>query len=362
MKALAWTNKGIEFLAAQELKLLKINQIETKGQLLLFDIPSYDNLAMLCYCARSIRGVILLLGSANNDDLLTAINKASFPVWFNSKTSFAARCHGLDSSPALSEAEVGNLVNEKTGSKVDLTNPQVTFLVISQDNLCYFGVDFAGTDLGKRDYKVFSTRQSLKGNVAFSMLLLAGFKPSQVLLDPFGRDGIIGIEAALFSLAKSPHFFNREKFAFVKLSLGLDKFSAWDKSISKPSDIRIYDSLFHNVAAIKKNARIAGVDKTIAVSRIDVDWLDVKMGRESVDAIVSYPPQLTLRSDAKAIAKLYGELFHQAEFVLKKNCRMVLAMHSIDVLNGIKTSLKQEKPIAAYQGDAVLFLVVLQKL
>lgn len=160
----------------------------------------------------------------------------------------------------------------------------------------------------------------------------------------------------------SPHFYHKEKFAFQKFIDCKKYFQEWDKAKGRNSNILIYDSLFHNVAAIKKNAKIAGIEKSIVISRIDVDWVDIKVEEGTVNCIVSYPPQLTQRNDKKTILKLYNELFHQAEFVLKHKGKMVLAAHSLDIIEKTKHLLKQESVVKAYQGEELIYIAVFQKL
>lgn len=363
MKALAWTNKGIEKVSADEIRQLTSSDVTVNGQFILFDAEDEIEICQVCYLARSIRGAMLFLGSCKLRDITRVVTETNFPMLDKSST-FAVRLKKFDAEVDAKEieAKIGDIIREKTKARVDLDDPKTVVLVLVDQVECFLGIDFAGVDLGKRDYKIFSTRQSLKGNLAFAMAMLAGFKRGYVLLDPFGRDGMIGIEAALFSQGVSPHFYRKEKFAFQKFIDCKKYFQEWDKAKGRNSNILIYDSLFHNVAAIKKNAKIAGIEKSIVISRIDVDWVDIKVEEGTVNCIVSYPPQLTQRNDKKTILKLYNELLHQAEFVLKRKGKMVLAVHSLDIIEKTKHLLKQEGVVKAYQGEELIYIAVFQKL
>ena len=68
---------------------------------------------------------------------------------------------------------------------IDLESPDVTFFVYIIGKRFFFGVDFAGFDLSKRNYKVFALADSIKASVAYSLVRLAGVKNGMVVLDPF---------------------------------------------------------------------------------------------------------------------------------------------------------------------------------
>ena len=84
----------------------------------------------------------------------------------------------------------------------------------------------------------------------------------------------------------------------------------------------------------EKNAKIGGVNKLIRFSRLDVEWLDAKLDGNSIDLVVSYPPQFksTAGNDQfsvaenKKLAVLYKNFFYQADFFLKKKGKIVLLL------------------------------------
>jgi 23S rRNA G2445 N2-methylase RlmL len=101
-------------------------------------------------------------------------------------------------------------------------------------------------------------------------------------------------------------------------------FSKIDAEILKETlKIYCFDKEFRYLNSAKKNAKIAGVDKDINFSRSDVEWMDTKLDKESVDKIITQPPQPTKNLDIKKLTKIYDEFFYQAEFVLKKKGRII---------------------------------------
>jgi 23S rRNA G2445 N2-methylase RlmL len=321
----------------------------------------------LCYEAQSLRGIILSLGTLDLHDLDKTMADIDFPKWLSPDTPFAVRLHKFDIDIDTQETEgiIGAHVNRVSEAPVDLDNPLITVAVLAAKEVCHVGIDLAGIDLGKREYKIFSRPASLKGSLAFCMLKLAGFERDKVLVDPFAKDGVIGIEAALLTMNRSPHFYQKENLAFTKLNLAFDLDEHWKKWDSKEPDssaIHCFDSLFNNVQALKKNAKIGGVDKFMKVSRVEIDWLDTKFKEETVDCIVTYPPELSQHADRKQVMKTYGELFHQANFVLRVRGKMVLALRNTDFLKEIELkNLKQVSSVEAWQGKQQMHLVVFQK-
>ena len=70
----------------------------------------------------------------------------------------------------------------------------------------------------------------------------------------------------------------------------------------------------------KKNSKIAGIDKKINFSRMDMEWLDTKFDKQSIDKIVAKMPNL----QEKQGNNVYNEFFYQAEFILSKKGKMAL--------------------------------------
>jgi len=154
---------------------------------------------------------------------------------------------------------------------------------------------------------------------------ISGFKDNGSLLDPFCRAGTITIEAALFASKTPVNYFSKDKFLFLKLKKFRDYdfdrfFEEEDKKIRQKIKAKITaaDQSFQAVSSAKKNAKIAGVEKTINFSRKQPEWLDTKFREHEIGMIVSFPPQKGKSLPEKAAAKIYNELFYQADYILKK--------------------------------------------
>ncbi|MEM4336949.1 MAG: THUMP domain-containing protein [Candidatus Woesearchaeota archaeon] len=315
------TKRGIEDISAIEIKEI-INSEPKKNKCVLHFKSSRKGLCDLCYYGRSFTRVIELFGSfdfRNIDDIKNKLLKSEVKNF--KAESFAARC--IKESSNISSLDIekifGEYFNKKFKVRVNLENPQKTILIFVFENQLYFGLDYAGFDLNKRDYRIFLHPAAIRGDVAYSMLRMADYRPTDVLLDPFCGSGTIAIEAALFAINRAVHFYNRNKFSFLKFINY--KFEEKEKDIK--IKIFAYDALAHNIKSAEKNAKIAGVNKKITFSRTEVEWLDTKFKEKSVDKIVTNAPRIT-ENNIKNIAKTFSEFFNNAAYILKKNGLIVI--------------------------------------
>ncbi len=336
MKALALTNKGIEDIASLEIKELIGAKAEIIEYGVVFDFNEFKELFLLCYKAQTITKIVFLLDWFSfKENPITEFEKRadglSLKEWrSNSFCAETLRIGEHDFSSVDISKEISKIIQKRFKAKPDFKNPETTFFVYIIKNFFYFGIDFSGKDLSRRDYRIFLGAEELKPNIAYALLRIAGFKHDETLLDPFCRAGIIPIEAALLALNRPHNYYNKDSFLFLKLKKFKDFdfnsfFKLEDENVKKIKlKINCISPSFNHITAAKKNAKIAGVVKNINFSRFDIEWLDTKFKKASVDKIVSMPVQLAKHKDAKQIEKAYKELFHQAKFVLKKGGVVVL--------------------------------------
>jgi len=379
MEGLLITSKGIEDIAALEVKELIKAKARVKDSCIIFDIKKLEELCLLCYKAQSAEKILFLLGAFELKELEKSIAKIKFDDWLYKKTTFRVSCKKINNDAISSEEIVGNIgaliienikKNKKYKQKVELDNPDITFLIFINNDKAYFGIDFSGRDLQKREYKLFAHPDSLRSTIAYSLVRIAELKPKEVFLDPFCHSGEIPIEAALFMSNFPVNYYSKEKFAFSKFKsfkkLDFNKFfEGIDKKIvkTKKSLINCFDSKLINLNAAKKNAKIAGVNKAVNFSRMDVEWLDTKLNKESVDKIVTHLPELTRNADIKDVEKRYNEFFYQAQFILKKKGKMVIISRNNDLLKECagKYKFKVEKEKEVCSGKQGFRVVVFSK-
>jgi len=379
MKGLAICSKGIEDITGLEIKELINTKTEIKDSCVIFDIKKPEDLCLLCYKAQSVDKILFLLDHFELKDLDKKIAKIEFDKWLDKNITFRVSCKKMDNGGISSDeiaGDIGALIieniqkNKKYKQKVDLDNPDITFLIFINGQKAYFGIDFSGRDLQKREYKLFAHPASLRSTIAYSLLRIAELKQKEVLLDPFCHSGEIPIEAALFTLNFPVNYFSKEKFSFLKFKplkkTDFEKFfKIIDKKIikkTKPS-INCLDSKMMSINAAKKNAKIAGINKSISFSRMDTEWLDTKLDKESIDKIITHIPEPSKHSNIKDFEKLYNEFFHQAEFILKKKGKIVTITQNTDLLKEIaeKHKFKVGEEREVWSGKQVLRILVFGK-
>lgn len=386
MKALAICSKGIEDIAALEIKELIKAESEIKDSCVLFNTKKLEDLCLLCYKSQSAEKILFFFDYFNFNDnnefnkkIKEVIDKIKFDDWLDKKTTFRVTCKKINNETLSSEEIAGNIgaliienikKNKKYKQKVELDNPDITFLIFINKNAACFGIDFSGRDLHKREYKLFAHPNSLRSTIAYSLLRIADLKPKEILLDPFCHSGEIPIEAALFTTNLPINYYSKEKFSFLKFkSFKKFNFNKFFKEIDKKTNkakkplINCLDPKLLNLNAAKKNAKIAGINKSINFSRMDIEWLDTKLKKESIDKIITHPPEPTKTTNPKDIEKIYDQFFYQSKFILKKQGKIVIISKNPGLLKKAaeKYKFKLEKEREVWSGKQILKVVVFSK-
>jgi len=383
MKAIAITHKGIEDIAALEIKeLIKVNS-KVNETVVLFEPKKIIDLCTLAYKAQSIIKVICLFNEfkiqADFNEILKTIEKRikkiSFDKWLDKDRSFKVLCKHLTNDSFSSqdiEKETGAFIIEsikqkkRYDQKVDLENPDLIFYVYIFNERCYLGIDFCGFDLSKRDYKVFSSASDIKGTIAYSLLRIAGYKKEKKLLDPFCSSGIIPIEAALYNKG-TLNYYRKDDFAFLKLKpFEKQNFEQFFTRLNKKEDknkpfIAASDQQLYHIRSAKKNAKIAAINKDIEFSRADLEWLDTRFDKNEIDLIVTKP--MFSKYDLKRTKKTYDEFFYATKYILSDKGKIVLISRTIDLLkeSAEKNGFKITDERIVWQGQQKLEIIVFIK-
>jgi len=374
MKGLAITSKGLEETACIEIKEMIGSECKIEESCVIFDFKKFEDLCLLCYKAQSVDRILFLIDSFefNNfsGDFELFLEKADFSDWLKKYKNFKVECirigqHGFKSVDA--ETQFVKFILKKFKSKnvkFNIKEYDIMFFIYIINNKCYFGVDFAGFEMNKRAYKIYLHPNSLRGTIAYALVKESGFQKGDVLLDPFSRDGIIPIEAAFYANNFPVNYFKKDRFAFLKLDLGIDydKFlrDVDKKAAKRPkAGIFSFDYLFKHVDFSKKNAKIAGVEKHIKFSRTELEWLDIKFKKGGVDRIATNIPS----SKNAGMEKIHNEFFYQAEYILKKDGNMALITRSPELVkkHAEKYNFAVAKEKGVWSGEQKLTLIAFKK-
>lgn len=337
MEGFLITPKGFEDIAIKEIEhILKKNSKKIFPGTLTFD-ATHEEICELTYKSQSAKRVGMLIKSfkiRTLDDL----NKEKI-VWpqiiGDEKTIMKSECERFGEhdfqSPQV-ERKIGELVtNHFKDKKININLHDYThqIYVYIEDENCLIGMDYSGFDLSKRDYKLFQTINSLNGNIAFALTQIADYTTKKRILNPYCNDGTIAIEAALFGSKKSPNYYRKKKLLFRYMNQGVfeELLEKWDEKISdKELEIYAYDEIQAHTKATDKNAKIIGVHKIFKVSKLEVEWLELRF-KKNVDSIISTVPSESKSIPADKARKIAHELMYQAAYVLKKGGKIILLEH-----------------------------------
>ncbi len=210
MEFVATLNPGLEKIALQEIEELlgKKAEVLHPGAVRF----SAEELAIftLNYLSRSLHRVVLLLIESEFSELKDIYKLCAdleYSRWVYPTQTFAVRTErtgehsftSLDVSREIGQAIIDSFQQEKHQRlKVDLNNPNLTFLAEVRGSRFWLGLDTTGESLHKRWYRVRGHKAPLKTTLAYSMLRIAGIAEGKSVLDPFCGCGTIPIEAGLY--------------------------------------------------------------------------------------------------------------------------------------------------------------------
>lgn len=371
MKGMALVSRGIEEYASREIGELTGSECRTEDGCVIFEFSDIEDLCLLCYKSQSANRILHLLCEFEFGDLFEEIGdfikKINFETLTKDYRRIGIECMRIGNHKFNSmdvESRIGRLLMEKCGEEKSIALQDYEILVFAYiiDNKFYLGIDYSGFEMNKRDYKVHTHSNSLRGTIAYALIREAGLQKDHVVLDPFSRDGVIPIESALYCADFPVNYYKKEKLAFPRLKNVMDAeklFKSMDKKIkNRKTRIFCLDHLFKYVDYSRKNAKIAGVDKLINFSRVELEWLDIKFKKESVDRIITNPPT----SKNAGLDKVYNEFFYQSQYILKKGGFIALISKTTEMAKkhaGMHDfSVVREKEI--WSGQQLLHIMVLK--
>lgn len=310
MDAIAECIEGLEGITGLEVKeILKTSSekiLEGRVKFKVKNIKALKNFICHTRSSAKVYELIEKIEFKDMNNLEEELKKTKIP---KIKSPFVVRCqrsgeHNFSSIDI--ESSAGEIILSKNKNlKVDLKNPKTTIIMDIINSTCFMGIDHTKIRLTKRDYRIRLIPNPINPCIAYSMLRISGAKEKETILDPFCKSGEIPIEAAMYFLKVMPNKKNLE---------------IQNKSRQRNKKLKIYctDSAFNNLKSAEINSKIAGICKNINFSKIDIEWLDTKFKKNSVDKIITFPPYPTLNTPLKNLEKIYKELFYQAEYILRK--------------------------------------------
>lgn len=325
-----------------------------------------DKIIEIAYLTQTAKRIILPFAEGNartleelEADLKQKLNPEEINAIIKEKT-IRVDCerngeHNYNSSDA--EAEAGKIIESITEKTTDLKNPESKIYMSIEGEKYILGLDITGKDLSKRQYRVFNHPHSIKGTIAFSLLIFSGYDNKKTIVDPFALSGVIPIESALYATNISTNYYDKN-MAFTKLGIFKDidcqkiMKQADAKQTSPKGGITSFDATFKNVTAQKKNAKIAGVEKHIAFTRTEGHDLDLKMPEKSVDIIATAIIEPSKHLSDNTAERIYEQFFKNIKPALKKNATIAFIARNPELAVSIaeKHGYKKTEQAEVFQG------------
>ncbi len=357
MKLAILCDQGTEEFCAQDVRRILGREAQCGKQSVRLE-ASVEEAALLNYHLLTGSRVIAVLhaGASCVPELFASLDLTPFlPAGGSFKV--VARKDGAHARE-LEEA-FGAVVHER-GHPVDLVQPDATLIVWWHGEECLLGVDLSGRDLGKREYRAFTTRKSLRSTIIASALFASG-RVGQRLADPYGSDGTVVIEAALAASTTSPQRYKKE-FAFLRMPFaqGVDWQGFFREQDEKHStEVRVW-ACYPLVGSLKMgraNAKLAGVEDLIVQTKCELRWFSEKL--KDLAGIVTIPPVSSKHLSPRSVEPVQEELFAEARRALVPGGTVLLiAEKKAELLNpAARHGFRLAREWAVQRGGAQFFFL-----
>jgi len=307
MKAIAICLEGIEDVVAKDVKGKKI----CKGRVR-FDYKK----GIESRGAQATYTLLKKFSFKNKKDILNKIESINFEIPETFKVECKRKGKHTFNSFEL-EKDIGVVLFRK-GFKVDIKNPETIVFIDIIDNTGFVGY-LVNKYLCKRDYRIKIHNQSINACLAYALIKLSNWDKG-LLVDPFCKDGVICIEAALSNSGK----------------------------------VYGFDESKNNIRNAKINGEYA--EAKVIWGNYDLSWLSTKF--EKIDCIISNVPFESKRRSEKEVREKLRELFKQVKGLLKK--KMVLISRKDEIIEEESKDFRLIEKRELVKGQEKWFIFVFE--
>ena len=312
MNYFALVNDGLEQTAEQEIKeKLKVKVIVNKN-IVEFKTDKAVNL-------QSIRRLLIAVAKAKTADKLNGDHLP--PELFTNDAKFKILVEGVKGQE--NRFELARKVAEQLFQHLKPINPILElkkpgFLVVLFCNgKDYFlGIDKNIIELNIRPYRVFPHSASFRGDLAYHLVKLSGYKPGKQLLTGFCKDGILAIEASRYS----------------------------------SEIVYAFDESMMNTTAARRNVKISKT--TVEVKKTLLEDLDVAYSESFFDQCIFH---ITTKDERRL-----NEIYHQVKYILKKGGTLMF-ISRLSWEPSISEALELVKTELIRKGDSGYKILILRR-
>ena len=252
----------------------------------------------------------------NEQDVYAAVKAVDWPRYFRVErtlrvnvTAQKSPLKSLEFATLRIKDAVCDRFRDKTGKRpsIDRANPDVRVHAFLEAAKGALYLDTSGEPLFKRGWRAGAADAPLRENLAAGILMLTGWKPEEVLLDPMCGGGTFLTEAGAMARGRPPG--GKRAFGFEKLAAFDAK--AWSQVKGEPRGEESLPQLYGSdtdpkaLNAARRNLAEAGVERWTRRERADV--LERTSPAPS-GVMVMNPPYGERMGSAEELARFYPRL------------------------------------------------------
>lgn len=219
---------GLEPLLMQELESLGISNPQEGFRGVYVDTDDFNTIYKINYCSRIASRVLLPISRFdcyNQDALYRGARKIDWFKYIPKGCTFAIDAnvthHNLKNSlyaALVVKDAICDQFRDKIGTRpnVDVKDPEVQINLYIRDKKAIISIDTSCVPLHKRGYRQDAGEAPLQESLAAALLMIAGYKGSEILCDPCCGSGTLLIEAAMIATETPPGYLRRQ-WGFMKL-------------------------------------------------------------------------------------------------------------------------------------------------
>jgi len=217
----------------------------------------------------------------NEHDLYDAVKAIDWPRYFRVERTLRVNVTAQKSplkSLEFATLRIKDAVCDRFRDKltqrpsVDRANPDVRVHAFLEADKGIVYLDTSGEPLFKRGWRAGAADAPLRENLAAGILMLAGWKPDEVLLDPMCGGGTFLVEAGAIARGRAPGA--RRAFGFEKLAAfdaGIwERVKREQREEERAPALHGSDTDPRALNAARKNIAAAGVERWTKLERTDV--------------------------------------------------------------------------------------------
>ncbi|WP_196492421.1 bifunctional 23S rRNA (guanine(2069)-N(7))-methyltransferase RlmK/23S rRNA (guanine(2445)-N(2))-methyltransferase RlmL [Psychrosphaera haliotis] len=320
---IALTSAGIEPLLADELIELGATEVSPRLQSVHFS-ATFEVAIKICFwsrlATRVLKHVIDISGNTK-EKIYNGVIGFDWHPYFTKTDSFAVEFVGTDKS--IRNSQFGGLIvkdaivdniREETGKRpdIDKSDPDLKIHARLFKGRCNIYVDFSGSSLHQRGYRVEQGAAPLKEHLAAAIIKRSGWDQSSPFVDLFAGSATLLIEAAMMHIRRAPGL-NKRTFPFVKHpEFSVNKYNALrqeaiDAEVPATTQFIGFEISNYVIGKAESNIAEAGLEEVISINQQDAANATVSK-KLKPGWIVSNPPYGERIGDAIELLSLFKRL------------------------------------------------------